>query len=280
MGKNLNKGTIFLLAILGIPLVSSAFLGSQLAILLFLILFLCYLVITKKHYLKVFKGIKAYKIENYTSALDYYRDAAMSPWCNVTIITNYLICELKYGKPSFAKEYINENLKIKNIKQQELLNLEITKSIVNWKTGSKENAINSLKELIKNNKNTYIYETLTSLLLSSGKFDEANKYITEAMEFNSDNNIIRSNYAEICYKLGKFDEAKKYFDSLIEKNIKFIEPYYYSALIENKNGQYEKALELLRIAESLNESLVSLISHKDIEQALNSVMIKSLNTVR
>lgn len=277
MRKNLNKGTISLLVILGVSLVSSIFLGSQLAILLFLTLFFCYLVITKKHYLKVFKGIKAYKTENYISALDYYKDAALSPWCNFTIINNYLICELKYGKPLLAKEYLNENLKVKNIKQQELLNLEITKSIVDWKTGSKENAINSLKELIKNNKNTYIYETLTSLLLSAGKFDEANKYITEAMEFNSDNNIIQSNYAEICYKLGKFDEAKKYFDSLIEKNIKFIEPYYYSALIENKNGEFEKALALLRIAESLNESLISSINNHDIEQALNLVMIKSLN---
>lgn len=277
MRKNLNKGTIFLLTILGISLVSSIFLGNQLAILLFLTLFLFYLVITKNHYLKVFKGIKAYKTENYTNALDYYRDAAISPWCNINIINNYLICELKYGKASLAKEYINENLKIKNIKQQELLNLEITKSIVDWKTGAKENAINSLRKLIKDNKNTYLYETLTSLLISAGKFDEANNYITEAMEFNSDNNIIQSNYAEICYKLGKFDEAKKHFDSLIEKNIKFIEPYYYSALIENKNGECEKALELLRVAEGLNESLVSLIRHKDIEQALNSVMIKSLN---
>lgn len=278
MGKNLNKGTIILLTILGISLVSSIFLGIQGSILLFLILLLCYLVVTKKYFIKVYKGTKAYKIEDYKNALEYYRDAAMSPWCNVTIITNYLICELKYGKPSLAQEYINENLKGKNIKQHEFLNLEVTKAIVSWKIGSKENAINSLKELVKNNKNTYLYETLTSLLLSTGKFDEANEYITEAMEFNSDNNIIQSNYAEICYKLGKFDEAKKYFYSLIEKNVKFIEPYYYTALIENKNGEFDKALELLRIAEGLNESLVSLISHKDIEQALNSVMIKSLNT--
>lgn len=277
MRKNLSKNTVFLLSILGISLVSSIFLGNQLAILLFIILFFCYLTITKKHYLKVFKGLKAYRAENFKTSLECYRDAAMSPWCNGSIIINYLICELKYGKASLAKEYINENLKTKNIKEKEFLNLEITKSIVDWKTGSKENAINTLKELINDNKNTYIYETLTSLLLSSGKFDEAQKYITEAINFNSDNDILQSNYAEICYKLGNFTESKKIFDSLIEKKIKFIEPYYYSALIENKNGEYEKALELLRTAECLNESLISLISHKDIEQALNSVMIKSLN---
>lgn len=279
MRKNLNKNTIILLSIAAISLISSIFIGMQLAIILFLLLFLCYLIVTKKHYIKVFKGTKAYKLEDYQTALECYRDAAMSSWANAPIITNYLICELKYGKPSLAQEYINENLKSKIVKPLESTNLEVTKAIVTWKTSSKEEAINSLKNLLENNKNTYIYETLTSLLLCSNRFDEANEYITEAMEFNSDNNIIKSNYAEICYKLKKFDEAKKYFEPLIDLNVRFIEPYYYTALIENKNGNFEKSIDLLRKAQGLNESLVSLISENDVEQALNSVMVKSLNSI-
>ena len=279
MKKNLNKGTIILILIAVISLISTVVIGMQSAILLFLVLFLIYLIITKKHYIKVFKGMKAYKLENYKTALEYYRDAAMSPWANGFIITNYLICELKYGKPSLANEYINENLKTKTVKPHEIINLEVTKSIVNWKTNSKEEAITSLKNLLASNKNTYIYETLTSLLLGSSKFEEAKSYINEAMEFNPDNNIIKSNYAEICYKFEKFDEAKKYFDTLIDENVRFIEPYYYTALIESKNGNFEKSIDLLRKAQGLNESLVSLISQADVEQALNSVMVKSLNYI-
>lgn len=279
MEKNLNKGTIILLSIGLVSLLSGILLGTQLAILIFLILILIYLIVTKKHYIKVFNGMKSYKLEDYKTALEYYRDAAMSPWANTPIITNYLICELKYGKPSLAKEYINENLKIKNIKPHDFINLEVTKSIVTWKTSSKEEAISSLKTLLSNNKNTYIYETLTSFLLFSNKFDEANDYINEAMDFNPDNNIIKSNYAEICYKLEKFDEAKKHFYTLIDKNVHFIEPYYYTALIETKNGNFEKSIELLRKAQGLNESLVSLIRQSDVEQALNCAMVKSLNSI-
>lgn len=279
MGKNLNKDTIILLSIGLISLLSGTFLGVQLTIILFLILFLIYLIVTKKQYFKLFKGMKAYKLEDYTTALEFYRDAAMSPWTNTTIVTNYLICELKYGNPKLAKEYINENLKIKPNKKHELINLEVTKAIVIWKTSSKEEAITSLKKLLDNNKNTYIYETLTSFLLCSNKFDEAENYINEAMEFNPDNNIIKSNYAEICYKLEKFDESKKYFDDLINENVSFIEPYYYTALIESKNGNLEKSLELLRKAQVLNESLVSLISQSDIEQVINYVTVKSLNCI-
>ena len=279
MEKNLNKDTIILLSIGLVSLLSRIFLGTQSAILIFLILILIYLIVTKKHYIKVFKGTKSYKLEDYKTALEYYRDAAMSPWANTPIITKYLICELKYGKPSLAKEYINENLKIKNIKPHDFINLEVTKSIVNWKTSSKEEAISSLKTLLSNNKNTYIYETLTSFLLFSNKFDEAKDYINEAMDFNPDNNIIKSNYAELCYKLEKFNESKKHFDTLIDKHVRFIEPYYYTALIETKNGNFEKSIELLRKAQGLNESLVSLISQSDVEQALNCAMVKSLNSI-
>ena len=60
----------------------------------------------------------------------------------------------KYGKPSIAREYIDENLISKNIKSNEKLNLEVTKAIVLWKTNSQEEAINLLKHLIENNKNT------------------------------------------------------------------------------------------------------------------------------
>ena len=277
MKTTLNKTNIILISIILLSLISSKFLGMKLAILLCLLLFLIYLIITKHYFIKVYKGMKAYKIENYSNALENYRDAALSKYCNGPIISNYLICELKYGKPSIAREYIDENLISKNIKSNEKLNLEVTKAIVLWKTNSQEEAINLLKHLIENNKNTYIYETLTSLLLASGKFNEAKKYISEAMEFNSDNNIIKSNYAELCFKFEQFDEAEKTFDYLINENVKFIEPYYYSALLERKKGNCDKAFELLRIAESFNESLVSLITHKDIEQALNSVLIKSLN---
>ena len=277
MKTTLNKTNIILISIILLSLISSTFLGMKLSILLCLLLFLIYLIITKHYFIKVYKGMKAYKIENYSNALENYRDAALSKYCIGPIISNYLICELKYGKPSIAREYIDENLISKNIKSNEKLNLEVTKAIVLWKTNSQEEAINLLKHLIENNKNTYIYETLTSLLLASGKFNEAKKYISEAMEFNSDNNIIKSNYAELCFKFEQFDEAEKTFDYLINENVKFIEPYYYSALLERKKGNCDKAFELLRIAESFNESLVSLITHKDIEQALNSVLIKSLN---
>ena len=119
MKTTLNKTNIILISIILLSLISSTFFGMKLAILLCLLLFLIYLIITKYYFIKVYKGMKAYKIENYSNALENYRDAALSKYCSGPIISNYLICELKYGKPSIAREYINENLISKNIKSNE-----------------------------------------------------------------------------------------------------------------------------------------------------------------
>ncbi|WP_346968453.1 hypothetical protein, partial [Clostridium disporicum] len=104
MKTTLNKTNIILISIILLSLISSTFLGMKLAILLCLLLFLIYLIITKHYFIKVYKGMKAYKIENYSNALENYRDAALSKYCIGPIISNYLICELKYGKPSIARE--------------------------------------------------------------------------------------------------------------------------------------------------------------------------------
>ena len=81
MKTTLNKTNIILISIILLSLISSTFLGMKLAILLCLLLFLIYLIITKYYFIKVYKGMKAYKIENYSNALENYRDAALSKYC-------------------------------------------------------------------------------------------------------------------------------------------------------------------------------------------------------
>ena len=70
MGKNLNKTNLILILIIAVSLISSVFLGLQLAILLCLSLLLIYLIITKGYFIKVYKGMKAYKLEDYETALE------------------------------------------------------------------------------------------------------------------------------------------------------------------------------------------------------------------
>ena len=58
MGKNLNKTNLILILIIAVSLISSVFLGLQLAILLCLSLLLIYLIITKGYFIKVYNSLR------------------------------------------------------------------------------------------------------------------------------------------------------------------------------------------------------------------------------
>ena len=71
MGKNLNKTNLILILIIAVSLISSVFLGLQLAILLCLSLLLIYLIITKHYFIiaasaETFHLFKPYKTHYYT----------------------------------------------------------------------------------------------------------------------------------------------------------------------------------------------------------------------
>ena len=279
MKKTLDKKTLFLCVIVIISLLSSIFVNFKFGITTLLTLLFIYILATNLYMIKVYKGAKAYKSENYSKALDYSRSAIISPWCSVNIIIDYLVCELKYGKASIANEYIEEIFTKRNFKPNDLLNLKITESIVLWKNNNRQESISLLRNLLEKNKNTFLYETLTSILICNGNIQEAKSVLSTALAFNKDSNILKSNNGEIKFKEGNYDEASKIFYNLINEDIKFVEPFYYLGLIETKNNNFDKAKELLEKSQNLNQSLITLVKFEDIEQAYNRVIFKSLTKV-
>ena len=129
-----------------------------------------------------------------------------------------------------------------------------------WKTGNIESAINNLKYLLSKEESSYIYETLTSLLLIDGRVDEALELLKKALEYDDTNNILKSNFGEANFKLGNTKIAEEIFKSLLEENILFIEPYYFYALILKQKGENEKAIELLEKSLDTNDSLLTTVS--------------------
>lgn len=277
MKKNLNKKTTLLSAIVIISLLFSISINIKFGITTLFALLFMYVLMTNLYIIKIYKGSKAYKAENYSKTLDYYRSAIISPWCNANIIMDYLICELKYGKASIANEYIEEIFSKRTFKQNELLNLKIIEAIVLWRNNKKQNAITLLKQLLKKNKNTFLYETLTSILICNGNIYEAKTILSDALSFNKDSNILKSNEGEINFKEGNYNKSYEIFSALIKEDIKFVEPFYYLALIEMNNNNLNKSKALLETAQNLNESLITLVKLEDIEQAYNKVIFKSLN---
>lgn len=239
-----------------------------LAILLITIGFSFY---SKLFIIDALNGNKAYLAKDYKTALLKYKKAASSKFVSSNVITGYMLIELKCGDPKTALDYIENILKTKKFKDNELLSLQVSKALALWKTNNPDAAIHLLENLIQEEKSSYIYETLTSLLLIKGRLSDATNLISDALEYDNESIILKSNYGELKYKLGEYNEAEKIFADLMDEDVKFIEPFYYSALIHRSNGEHTKAIDLLEKAVNTNDSLLTSVNKADAEKALDEL---------
>ena len=274
MIKETKKKTNHIPIIIVIVLLVTFFVNS---ILFFLALaaVAIYLFITKGYFISVFKGTKAHKNEDYKTALDYYRKAVQAKNVNGSIISSYILMELKHGNVDKAKKYIDENLNNRSFNSREYTDLTLCESLVLWKTNDHEKAINSLMSSLDDNKSTVAYETLSSYLVISTRFHEAREIITEGLEFNDSSNVLKSNLAELNYLTGDITEAYDVFNTLVEANVNFMEPFYYTGIELHKAGKYDEASKMFNEALNKNDSLISLVTRAQVEKALEAVTFKS-----
>lgn len=234
-------------------------------------LIVAYLLIAKRYIVFAMQGSKAYKIKNYEYALNRYRKCVQVSGAKGVVINSYLIMELKYGDAERAMKYIDKNMNNKKFDSATKYNMTVGKSIALWKQHRMYDALSNLKDLIKKEESTYAYETLTSLLLINGSYEEALKYTEMGLKYNNDSNILRSNEAECYYKLENYEKAEELFAPLIESNINFAEPYYYTGILCAKREENERAMELLEKVIDCNDSLLTTISKDKAQNILSDL---------
>ena len=240
-----------------------------------LALALVYLFITKGYFIKVIKGSKAYKREEYSEALKHYRKAVQAKNVSGSVISGYLLMELKNGDIKKAEQYVNDNLTTRSFNSRDYADLLLCQSIILWKVDKHSEAIELLKENLADNKSTVLYETLSSYLIISNRFDEAKELIEEGLEYNDISKVLKSNLAECTYLSGDEDTASELFKVLVEEKVNFMEPYYYTGICLHKNKNYPEAIDMFNEALNKNDSLVSLVTRAQVEKALEAVTFKS-----
>ena len=221
---------------------------------------------------KLTKANKLYNMKDYENSLTLYRELMSSKRVLPGgVINNYLIMELKYGEPEKADQFAAKLKYGSNFKSHDILSTNVTKSLIAWKCNRKDEAINNLKEYLKNGQNTYIYETLTSLLISAGEYNEALEIINEGLDYTDTSTVLKSNLAEAQYLIGFINDAEELFAELINSNVSFLEPYYYYGLILRKKGNLQEAADVLNKGLAYHDSLVSLISKAKIQEILDNI---------
>ena len=160
---------------------------------------------------------------------------------------------------------------LKKLDDASKYSMSVSKAIALWKENMMSDSLTELRALLEKSENTYAYETITSLLIIDRNYDEALTYTQKGLKYNKDSNVLLSNEAEIYYKLGNYKKAEELFAPLIEDNVKFAEPYYYTGLLCKERGEKEKAMDLLEKVLDCNDSLLTTVSKEDAQNILSAL---------
>lgn len=273
MNNKNNKSQLITLTSIMISFLIMMFI-SKITGLILLTLIIGFNIYKQSYLLKVIKGNKAYAIKDFDTALKNYKKAISSKFVNAGVIRGYILIELKHGNANIANKVLTDILNERTFTSHDLLVLNVSKALILWKLGNITDAIDILKELLKTEKSNYIYETLTTLLLINGNINESLSLIKEGLDYDENNTILKSNFAEANYKLGNISASEEYFSNLLEENVEFIEPYYFSSLILKEKGEIQKAIELLERGLEKNDSLLTTVSKDDAKKLLDKLTQK------
>lgn len=271
MNNKNNKSQLITLASIMISFLIMMFVSKIIGLIL-IALIIAFNIYKQSYLLNVIKGNKAYAIKDFNTALEKYKKAVSSKFVNAGVIRGYILIELKHGNAETANKVLTDILNTRTFTSQELLALNVSRALILWKLGNLDKAIDTLKTLLEDEKSTYIYETLTTLLLINENIDESLELIKEGLDYDENNTILNSNFGEANYKLGNIDSAEETFSRLIEENVSFIEPYYFSALILKEKGEIEKSIELLENGLATNDSLLTTVSKNDAKKILDELI--------
>ncbi|CAM3785783.1 tetratricopeptide repeat protein [Marinicrinis lubricantis] len=216
------------------------------------------------------RGNMEYTKGNKELALQYFRKAAADPNASSQMICSLGYLLLTQGHWEEAEETIKKARK-KAKDRQDVLNAELNLSLVLWKKGEHQEAIELLQKLDNEYKNTVVYGNLGYFLVLDGRLEEALAYNLEAYDFNSGSKSILDNLAQTYYLMEEYNKAKEIYGKLMTMDSTIAETYYYYGLTLLALNEKEKAVEILKKAMEYEVSLISPITKEDIREKLEQV---------
>lgn len=174
---------------------------------------------------------------------------------------------LRSGDISAARDVLTHasiNAKKENTKKQ----IKAMLSLVAWKEGDLDSAIEMMEDIISDFKTTNAYQNLGLMYIIKGDAEKALEFNLEAYKYNSDDLVIQDNLAESYALCGDIEKAKETYESLLEKKPHFPEAYYGYGLILVSEGQKERGVEFIRESLSKRFSFLSIKTKEEVEDLL------------
>jgi tetratricopeptide (TPR) repeat protein len=215
-------------------------------------------------------GNRRFAVGDMEGTAAWYKKALIVKDCKPKTRTSYGYLLLKSGKVEEADATLKPLEKLK-LGPKDDSQLKMTYALVKWKSGKIDEAISMLDYVYTNYRCTTVYESLGYMYVLKGDLQKALEFNLEALDYNSDSNVITDNLGETYYYLGDFDKAIEVYEKLIPKNPSFPEPYFHYALSLKEKNNKEKALEMLEKALTFKQSFLSNLTHENIVKEIESL---------
>jgi tetratricopeptide (TPR) repeat protein len=203
-------------------------------------------------------------------ALKWFKRAHESSKAGIKPSVSYAYILLKNADLVKSEEVLQKLLK-KHPSDQDVPFVKSNLALVLWKKGELDASIAMLEEVLQTYKTTSVYGSLGFLLLLAGDLEKALQFNLEAHEYNSADKIILDNLGQNYFLLGMYDKSMEIYEPLVKKSPTFPEPYYNYGLLLEKQGEPEKALEMMKMALGSKFSYLSSITKEEVEAKMQEI---------
>ena len=210
----------------------------------------------------------------YRVALENYAKAAQDKSCKSNYLTAYSVLLMRYRRFPEAMEILRRADRMPMVKQDKL-NLRVNYAICQWKTGRLDDAIELMKSVFHDLKNSIVYGSLGYMLIEkasqTGDFTEAVAFNQEAYEYDDEDAVVLDNLGQMHLRMGDKEKAVSFFERAHEEKPKQVDTLYYLAKLYAEQGRTEDAEDLLETALRGNFSALCTTTREMAQELYDSI---------
>ena len=209
------------------------------------------------------KGEKYFKMAHKTGN--------MTPECKI----QYSSFCLRESDFKTGRRLLYEIINSKSVTRAQKLDAKHNLSVLIWKEGDLNEAIEILEEVHEEKTASNTYGTLGVFYLEKAKEDgdygSIVDFMLEAYDYNDSDKTIADNLGETYLKMGEYEKAKEVYEKLLTAEFVTPMPYYNYGLVLKALGENEKALENFEKALNCRFTSVLTVTEEMVQAEIDSL---------
>jgi len=226
--------------------------------------YLVYRFISERDKFYSYIGKQKYLKGKLRKAIQYYEKAYRTKRAESKVRVSYAYALILAGEFQQSREALAESSNAPDV-DTVIMQRAICEAVLRWKDdGNLVGAIQRLRHMDDTLKTTSFYGVLGKMMIASNDAKKAREFNEEAYKYNDKNAPILENLISIYCEAEEYDRALKVSDILVKKIPSTVDGWYYCGLANEKTGNTKKAARYYMKALSCEETILSVIKHKDI----------------